>query len=116
MERMTIRKAIVMKSYVMMEDGYDFRVEAEDFELVQKILDRLAAYEDTGLEPEKVFALLAENAMLNKENFWLMVKDDTEIVFCRNCRSHELCQMEKIFRSEGIEEPFCCRGEVRSDG
>ena len=35
------------------------------------IFDRLAAYEDTGLEPEQIEAMKAENERLHKENFWL---------------------------------------------
>ena len=35
-----------------MADGYDFSIDPDDYDLVQEILARLAAYEDTGLEPE----------------------------------------------------------------
>ena len=53
MERMTIRG----DHGVYMAPGWDFHIDPDDYELVQKVLDRLAAYEDTGLEPEKIYAL-----------------------------------------------------------
>ena len=48
MKRLTIRR----DHGVMMAEGFDFHIEEEDYDLVQEILDRLASYEDTGLEPE----------------------------------------------------------------
>lgn len=36
-----------------------------------EIIARLAAYEDTGLSPEEIEAMKAENERLNRENFWL---------------------------------------------
>ncbi len=36
-----------------------------------ELLARLAAYEDTGLEPEEIVELIAENKRLHNENFWL---------------------------------------------
>ena len=50
MERLTCR----MDHGIIMQTGYDFSIDPDDYDLVQKILGRLAAYEDTGLEPEKV--------------------------------------------------------------
>lgn len=41
----------------MLAEGYDFRIEPDDYDLVQDVLARLAAYEDTGLEPEQVTEL-----------------------------------------------------------
>ena len=32
------------------------------------------------------------------------------VVFCDECYAHGLCLMEKIFLGEGIEKPYCCRG------
>ena len=32
------------------------------------------------------------------------------VVFCDECYAHGLCLAEKIFLSEGIERPYCCRG------
>ena len=57
MERLTIRR----DHGVTMAEGFDFHIEVEEYDLVQEILDRLAAYEDTGLEPEQVKDM-AENA------------------------------------------------------
>ena len=42
------------------------------FECEQKAINRLAAYEDTGLEPEEIETLLAE-----REAAWISVKDRT---------------------------------------
>ena len=33
------------------------------------------------------------------------------IVHCHECQHHDRCMMEKIFLSEGIADPFCCRGK-----
>ena len=41
--------------------------------------------------------------------------DETAVVFCDKCRSHDRCQMERIFLSEGIARPFCCRGMLRDE-
>lgn len=46
---------------IKMVAGYDFSIDPDDYDLVQEILARLAAYEDTGLEPEEVKDM-AENA------------------------------------------------------
>ena len=67
MERLTCR----MDHGIIMQTGYDFSIDPDDYDLVQKILGRLAAYEDTGLEPEEIAVLKAENGRLQKENFWL---------------------------------------------
>lgn len=32
------------------------------------------------------------------------------VVFCDECHAHGLCLAEKIFLSEGIKRPYCCRG------
>ena len=50
MERLTIRGDHGM----LMAPGYDFRIDPDDYDLVQEILARLADHEDTGLEPEEV--------------------------------------------------------------
>ena len=110
MERLTCR----MDHGIIMQTGYDFGIDPDDYDLVQKILGRLAAYEDTGMTPEDVRVLKAENGRLQKENFWLTTGGfSPSVVYCRNCQSQDRCLMEKTFRSEGIEEPFCCRGKVR---
>lgn len=57
MERLTIRG----DHGVYMAEGYDFSIDPDDYDLVQEVLARLAAYEDTGLEPEAVEDM-AENA------------------------------------------------------
>ena len=35
------------------------------------------------------------------------------LVFCRECAHHGRCAAEAIYLSEGIAEPFCCRGEPK---
>lgn len=67
MNRLTIRR----DHGITMADGYDFGIDPDDYDLVQEILNRLAEYEDTGLSPEQIVALQAENERLNRENFWL---------------------------------------------
>lgn len=42
--------------------------------------------------------------------------DETAVVFCDKCRSHDRCQMERIFLSEGIARPFCCREKLSNGG
>lgn len=54
MERLTIRG----DHGIYMADGYDFEINPDDYDLVQKILDRLAAYEDTGMDPEEIERIL----------------------------------------------------------
>lgn len=56
MERLTIRR----DHGVTMPKGFDFRIEEEDYDLVQEVLERLAAYEDTGLEPEDISRVFNE--------------------------------------------------------
>lgn len=41
--------------------------------------------------------------------------DVAPVVRCRHCYAHGRCGAEKIYLSEGIEDPFCCRG-ARKDG
>ena len=57
MERLTIRG----DHGVYMVDGYDFAIDPDDYDQVQKILDRLADYEDIGLTPDALKDM-AENA------------------------------------------------------
>lgn len=37
--------------------------------------------------------------------------DAVPVVFCDDCKHHERCMAERIYRSENIEKPYCCRGE-----
>lgn len=48
MERITIRG----EHGIFVRPELDFGIDEKDYDLVQAILGRLAAYEDTGLEPE----------------------------------------------------------------
>lgn len=50
MDRLTIRR----EHGIVMVDGYDFGIDPDDYDVVQKTLARLAEYEDTGLEPETI--------------------------------------------------------------
>lgn len=60
MERLTIRR----NHGITMALGYDFGIDPDDYDLVQEILSRLAAYEDTGLEPETIKKAFNEEALL----------------------------------------------------
>lgn len=60
MERMTIRG----DHGVYMAPGWDFHIDPDDYELVQKVLDRLAAYEDTCLTPEDITKPFGEETIL----------------------------------------------------
>lgn len=50
MARMTIRRDYG----ITMAPGLDFHLDPDDYDTVQDILAKLAAYEDTGLEPEQL--------------------------------------------------------------
>ena len=39
--------------------------------------------------------------------------DVAPVIFCRKCAHHGRCAAESIYLSEGIAEPFCCRGEPK---
>lgn len=73
MERMTARGehgvSLVMKSKECGGSTEDMCRQIKERE--QEAFERLAAYEDTGLEPREVMALIAENQRLHEENFWL---------------------------------------------
>ena len=53
MERLTIRR----DHGILMAPGYGFYIDPDDYDLVQKVLARLAAYEDTGLDPMEIETL-----------------------------------------------------------
>ena len=40
--------------------------------------------------------------------------DVAPVVFCKDCHAHTRCLAERVYKSEKIEKPFCCRG--RKDG
>lgn len=63
MERLTIRRDYG----ITMADGYDFGIDPDNYDLVQEILARLAAYEDTGLTPEEIKAMQHTMAEYHKE-------------------------------------------------
>ena len=60
MKRMTVRG----DHGIYMAPGWDFRIDSDDYELVQKVLDRFAAYEDTGLAPEDITKPFGEEIIL----------------------------------------------------
>ena len=61
MERITRR----FGTGVMVRKDLDFRIEPEDYDLVQTVLGQLAAYEDTGLKPEEIM-----------DRTWISAKDE----------------------------------------
>ena len=38
-----------------------------------------------------------------------------DVVMCAECASHGRCLQERIYMSENIPDPYCCRGK-RKDG
>ena len=63
MERITIRG----QHGIAVNPSHDFHIDPVDYDLVQRILERLAAYEDTGLEPEEVVAMQHTMEAYHKE-------------------------------------------------
>ena len=63
MERITIRG----QHGIFVKPSHDFGIDPDDYDLVQEILERLAAYEDTGLEPEEVVAMQHTMEAYHKE-------------------------------------------------
>lgn len=61
MERMTIRG----DHGVYMAPGWDFHIDPDDYELVQKVLDRIATFEDllerVEMEPPELVEVLQRN-------------------------------------------------------
>ena len=61
MERMTIRG----DHGVYMAPGWDFHIDPDDYELVQKVLDRIATFEDllerVEMEPQELVEVLQRN-------------------------------------------------------
>lgn len=37
------------------------------------------------------------------------------LIYCKDCQMHDNCTFEEFFNLNGIENPFCCVGEHRSD-
>ena len=83
MERLTKR----MDHGIIMAPGYDFGIDPDDYDLVQEILDRLAAYEDTGLEPEEV-EIMRES------------KADAQFMLTELCRLCDYDRLEELAKAE----------------
>lgn len=33
------------------------------------------------------------------------------VIYCDKCKHHNYCHAERIYQSEGIRRPYCCRGK-----
>lgn len=84
-------------------DGGKWRLKIGDTEYSGKAVDRLAAYEDTGLEPEDFKRTFTEDALLKLTGQLLGVTPD---------RLRELAQADK----EGISPCTFCRFNPPSSG
>lgn len=65
MDRLTVRMAgeTVPVAY---EDKFILDMDKKTYSAYSETIERLAAYEDTGLSPEKIAALVAENKRLHE--------------------------------------------------
>ena len=85
----------------------------------RKTWERLKQYEDTGLSPEEVDTLKAENARLHNENFWLTEEKTTpDVVRCHLCKHIFFKDFSAYCRYRvGALRPdgYCERGERRND-
>lgn len=65
MDRLTgrIKNGVVSAIY---DEDFVFRMDDETYSGYLKLIERLAAYEDTGLTPEEITAMKADNERLHK--------------------------------------------------
>jgi hypothetical protein len=85
MERLTHRLGNGELTCNMAKD--DCRKMGGDCQIDSKILDRLAAYEDTGLEPEKIELLAKQRT--------LPAADVAEVVRCKDCQYYQDAKINK---------------------
>ena len=76
-----------------------------------------AIYEETMREGKDLTAQEVDKLMCRFETAIkeAPAADVAPVIFCRQCAAHNRCAAEQNFLSEGIAEPFCCRG-ARTDG
>lgn len=87
MERMTIRG----DHGIYMAPGWDFHIDPDDYELVQKILERMATFEDllerVEMEPPELVEVLRKNfntdLMLSMTAHYLQVKPQDAVLAMR---------------------------------
>lgn len=108
MERLTHRLGNGELTCNMAKD--DCRKMGGDCQIDSKILDRLAAYEDTGLEPEKIELLAKQRT--------LPTADVAEVVRCKDCQYYQDAKINKkgflICPASGMEiaeTDYCSYGE-----
>ena len=87
MERLTIRG----DHGVYMAPGWDFHIDPDDYELVQKVLDRIATFEDllerVEMEPQELVEVLQRNfnadLMLSMTAHYLQVEPQDAVLAMR---------------------------------
>lgn len=88
--------------------GEKWRLRIGDTEYSGKAVDRLAAYEGTGLEPEEIYA--AKNR--EHRGVWLMDEEHSGELYCSEC-FHTICKDDYYM---GILPPYCEMCGTRLDG
>lgn len=46
------------------------------------------------------------------EDYFKLQADAVEVVRCKDCGHHERCHIESLLVDWGIENPYCCIGEL----
>ena len=88
--------------------GEKWRLRIGDTEYSGKAVDRLAAYEGTGLEPEEIYA--AKNR--ERRGVWLMDEEQSGVLYCSEC-FHTICKDDYYM---GILPPYCEMCGARLEG
>jgi len=65
MERLTEKHYLAEDHYMKCSEDCNVDMDCVDCPAFDKLIERLAAYEDTGLTPEEIKAPLTEDAMIN---------------------------------------------------
>ncbi len=66
MDRLTSKDSVSGANMITVSEEWSYSVRGERLKLYGCIADRLAAYEDTGLSPEEISALIADNKRLHE--------------------------------------------------
>ena len=122
MDRLTMR----IKGVAVMASEHEEQHTTQEW--IDMLHERLAAYEDTGLEPKKVRLIkncIAEVSQEYNTMFEYIVKflttDGVEVVRCKDCKNFGRNYENETFCScrNGLDDPkeddFCSYGE-RKDG
>lgn len=131
MERLTVKSVIVSGHYnlkCMCGIGRDDQIDDEDGCRaycsdecdgcgIQEAFDRLAAYEDTGYEPEEIKALREDNVRLHK------LLDDHEAVLVSKPEEHNNSSNNNKVHCKDCAylniddgKPYCCHSRMSTNG